>query len=91
MTQITLTVSVRKSEVEALRKVCAMNDVTLFVHEVEHEHLTRVTFSVLSAEAVFYLTRTLDELLKCEKLSEEVAQIDAERKIRRATNEQSAA
>jgi hypothetical protein len=77
MTQITLTVSVRKSEVEALRKVCAMNDVTLFVHETNLLEIVSVTFEVLSPESIFYMGRTLDTLIESENTRNEIKAIEA--------------
>ena len=78
MTQITLTVSVRKSEVESLKKVCAMNDVTLFVHEKDDkydEFLTSVTFETSSPEAVFYIARCLDAMIDSEKITQEIKEL----------------
>jgi hypothetical protein len=90
MTHITLTVSVRKSEVESLKKVCAMNDVTLFIHENAFQEIVSVTFETLSPEAVFYMARTLDTLIESENTRNEIKAIEARHQARK-TNEQSAA
>jgi hypothetical protein len=87
MTLITLTVSVRTSEVESLKKVCAMNDVTLFVHENDLEQLALVTFETRSAEAVFYMARCLDAMIDSEKITQEIKELEARREERRKHDE----
>ena len=90
MTQITLTVSVRKSEVESLKKVCIMNEVTLFVHEKDDkydEFLTSVTFETRSPEAVFYMARCMDAMIDSEKITNEIKELEARREERRKHDE----
>jgi hypothetical protein len=87
MTHITLTVSVRKSEVESLKKVCAMNDVTLFVHENAFQEIVSVTFETRSAEAVFYMARCLDAMIESEAITQEIKELDARREERRKHDE----
>ena len=68
MEKVTITVKIAQHEINALRYVCSIMDVTLFVHENVDGELVEVTFEAFSPSAVFNMTRMFDTKLEMEKL-----------------------
>lgn len=68
MEHVIITVKIAKSEINALRYVCEIVDVTLFVHENQTGDLVEVTFEAFSPSAVFNMTRMFETKLDMEKM-----------------------
>jgi hypothetical protein len=73
MEHVTITVKIAQSEIDALRYVCSIMDVTLFVHENIDGELVEVTFEAFSPSAVFNMTRMFETKLEMDKLKTKIA------------------
>lgn len=76
MEHVTITVTIAKHEINALRYVCGIMDVTLFVHENQTGETVEVTFDAFSPSAVFNMTRMF-----CLKLEMEANKKESEERI----------
>lgn len=66
---IQLTVKVPRNELDALRYACAHTDEKMFVHETSdpYSQLANVTLQVRSIELLYYLVRSFDAKVECDK------------------------
>lgn len=90
MENVTITVKIAKHEINALRYVCGIMDVTLFVHENQEGDLVEVTFEAFSPSAVFNMTRMFSLKLEMEANKKETEERIARLAKITESNEQSA-